>query len=82
MLMHARAQQFYLSIITGSDTARMREVFTQTDTRLPAARSGPTWARGAHCSPAGTSPTGAASDPCMALDSSGSASSLLRPVDV
>ena len=33
--MQARAQQFYLSVITGSDTARMREVFAETDTRLP-----------------------------------------------
>jgi len=35
MLMQARAQQFYLSVVTGSDTARMREVFAETDTRLP-----------------------------------------------
>jgi hypothetical protein len=37
MLMQARAQQFYLSFITSSDTAReqMREVFAETDTRLP-----------------------------------------------
>jgi hypothetical protein len=35
MLTQARAQQFYLSVITGSDTARMREVFAETDTRLP-----------------------------------------------
>ena len=33
--MQARVQQFYLSVITGSDTARMREVFAETDTRLP-----------------------------------------------
>ena len=35
--MQARAQQFYLSFITSSDTAReqMREVFAETDTRLP-----------------------------------------------
>jgi hypothetical protein len=35
MLMQARAEQFYLSVITGSDNARMREVFAETDTRLP-----------------------------------------------
>jgi hypothetical protein len=37
LLMQARAQQFYLSFITSSDTAReqMREVFAETDTRLP-----------------------------------------------
>jgi hypothetical protein len=37
MLMQARAQQFYLGFITSSDTAReqMREVFAETDTRLP-----------------------------------------------
>jgi hypothetical protein len=35
MLMQARAEQFYLSVVTGSDTARMREVFAETDTRLP-----------------------------------------------
>jgi hypothetical protein len=37
MLMQARAEQFYLSFITSSDTAReqMREVFAETDTRLP-----------------------------------------------
>jgi hypothetical protein len=37
MLMQARAQQFYLSFITSSDPARkgMREVFAETDTRLP-----------------------------------------------
>ena len=35
MLTQARAQQFYLSVITGSDTARMREVLAETDTRLP-----------------------------------------------
>jgi hypothetical protein len=37
MLMQARAQQFYLSFVTSSDTAReqMREVFAETDTRLP-----------------------------------------------
>ena len=35
--MQARAQQFYLSFITSSDTAReqMREVFAETDARLP-----------------------------------------------
>ena len=33
--MQARAEQFYLSVVTGSDTARMREVFAETDTRLP-----------------------------------------------
>jgi hypothetical protein len=37
MLLQARAQQFYLSFITSSDNARegMREVFAETDTRLP-----------------------------------------------
>jgi len=35
MLTQARAEQFYLSVVTGSDTARMREVFAETDTRLP-----------------------------------------------
>ena len=37
MLLQARAQQFYLSYLTSSDTAReqMREVFAETDTRLP-----------------------------------------------
>jgi hypothetical protein len=37
MLMQARAEQFYLSVVTSSDTAReqMREVFAETDTRLP-----------------------------------------------
>jgi len=35
MLTQARAQQFYLSVITGSDTPRMRKVFAETDTRLP-----------------------------------------------
>jgi hypothetical protein len=37
MLMQARAQQFYLGFITSSDTAReqMREIFAETDTRLP-----------------------------------------------
>jgi len=37
MLMQARAQQFYLGFATSSDTAReqMREVFAETDTRLP-----------------------------------------------
>jgi hypothetical protein len=35
MLMQARAEQFYLSVVTGSDTARMREVFAETETRLP-----------------------------------------------
>jgi hypothetical protein len=37
MLMQARAEQFYLSFITSSDTAReqMREVFAANDTRLP-----------------------------------------------
>ena len=33
--MQARAEQFYLSVGSGSDTARMREVFAETDTRLP-----------------------------------------------
>ena len=33
--MQARAQQFYLSVVMGSDTPRMREVFAETDTRLP-----------------------------------------------
>jgi len=35
--MQARAEQFYLSFVTSSDTAReqMREVFAETDTRLP-----------------------------------------------
>jgi hypothetical protein len=38
MLMQARAEQFYLGFITSSDTTReqMREVFAETDTRLPA----------------------------------------------
>ena len=37
MLLQARAEQFYLSFITSSDIARegMREVFAETDTRLP-----------------------------------------------
>ena len=35
LLMQARAEQFYLSVVTGADTARMREVFAETDTRLP-----------------------------------------------
>jgi hypothetical protein len=37
MLMQARAEQFYLSFVTSSDTAReqMREIFAETDTRLP-----------------------------------------------
>jgi hypothetical protein len=35
MLMQARAEQFYLSVVTGSDTARMREVFAETDMWLP-----------------------------------------------
>jgi hypothetical protein len=37
MLMQACAEQFYLSYVTSSDTAReqMREVFAETDTRLP-----------------------------------------------
>ena len=33
--MQARAEQFYLSVVTGRDTARMREVFAETGTRLP-----------------------------------------------
>jgi len=37
MLMQAHAEQFYLGFVTSSDTAReqMREVFAETDTRLP-----------------------------------------------
>jgi hypothetical protein len=35
MLLQARAEQFSLSVITGSDTPQMREVFAETDTRLP-----------------------------------------------
>jgi hypothetical protein len=37
MLMQVRAQQFYLGFVTSGDTAReqMREVFAETDTRLP-----------------------------------------------
>jgi hypothetical protein len=37
MLMQAHAEQFYLSFVTSSDTAReqMAEVFAATDTRLP-----------------------------------------------
>jgi len=37
MLVQARAQQFYLGFITSSDAPRdhMREVFAETDTRLP-----------------------------------------------
>jgi hypothetical protein len=37
MLMQARAEQFYLAFITSSVTAReqTREVFADTDTRLP-----------------------------------------------
>jgi hypothetical protein len=37
MLTQARAQQFYMSVITSSETAReqMREVFAETDARLP-----------------------------------------------
>src|SRR5689334_10644917 len=37
MLTQAHAEQFYLSFVTSSDTAReqMREVFAETDTRLP-----------------------------------------------
>ena len=37
MLMQARAEQFHLSFVTSSDTAReqMREVFAAADTRLP-----------------------------------------------
>jgi hypothetical protein len=37
MLMQARAEQFYLGFVTSSDPAReqMREVFAETDTRLP-----------------------------------------------
>jgi hypothetical protein len=37
MLTQARAEQFYLGFNTSSDTAReqMREVFAETDTRLP-----------------------------------------------
>ena len=37
--MQARAEQFYLSVVMGSDTARMREVFAGTDTRLPVERA-------------------------------------------
>jgi hypothetical protein len=37
MPIQARAEQFYLSFVTSSDPARegMREVFAETDTRLP-----------------------------------------------
>jgi hypothetical protein len=37
LLVQAHAEQFYLSFVTSSDTAReqMREVFAETDTRLP-----------------------------------------------
>ncbi len=37
MLTEAHAEQFYLGFVTSSDTAReqMREVFAETDTRLP-----------------------------------------------
>jgi hypothetical protein len=37
LLTQAHAEQFYLSFVTSSDTAReqMREVFAATDTRLP-----------------------------------------------
>jgi hypothetical protein len=37
MLTQAHAEQFYLSFVTSSDTAReqMRKVFAETDTRLP-----------------------------------------------
>jgi hypothetical protein len=44
LLTEAHAEQFYLSVVTGSDTPRMREVFAETDTRLPPperARLGP-----------------------------------------
>jgi len=53
MLMQARAQQFYLGFITSGDTAReqMREVFAETDTRLPP-WNGPGLALTAPCSPA------------------------------
>ena len=35
--MQAHAEQYYLSFVTSSDAAReqMREVFAETDTRLP-----------------------------------------------
>jgi hypothetical protein len=48
MLMQARAQQFYLSFVTSSDTAReqMAEVFAETDTRLPPLARGLLGARG------------------------------------
>ena len=37
LLTEAHAEQYYLSFVTSSDTAReqMREVFAETDTRLP-----------------------------------------------
>ena len=37
MLLQARAEQFYLGFVTSSDMAReqMREVFAETDARLP-----------------------------------------------
>lgn len=37
MLTEAHAEQFYLAFVTSTDTAReqMREVFAETDTRLP-----------------------------------------------
>jgi hypothetical protein len=37
LLTEAHAEQFYLAFVTSSDTAReqMREVFAETDTRLP-----------------------------------------------
>ena len=44
--MQARAEQFYLSVVTGSDTARMREVFAETDTRLPPVERARLGARG------------------------------------
>jgi hypothetical protein len=48
LLMQAHAEQFYLSFVTSSDTAReqMREVFAETDTRLPPVERARLGARG------------------------------------
>jgi hypothetical protein len=53
MLMQARAEQFYLSFVTSSDTApeQMRKIFAEEDTRL-AALERPGLAQTARCSPA------------------------------
>jgi hypothetical protein len=46
--MQAHAEQFYLSFVTSSDAAReqMREVFAETDTRLPRVEKARLGARG------------------------------------